>query len=82
MPQNPSQSWHSSCAPKQAQAGLSQKEPGEFLEISDHAIGMMETGNRDTSIKKLVLLAEYFHVSTDCLLGITDDPAWRGGPLE
>ena len=52
------------------------------MEISDHAIGMMETGNRDTSIEKLVLLAEHFHVSTDCLLGITDDPAWRGGPLE
>ena len=30
--------------------------------------------------EKLVLLAEYFHVSTDYLLGITDDPAWRGGP--
>ncbi len=27
---------------------------------------------------RLVLLAEFYHVSTDYLLGITDDPAWRG----
>ena len=32
--------------------------------------------------EQLVLLAEFFHVSTDYLLGITDDPAWRGQPLE
>ncbi len=39
---------------------------------------MMERGHRGTTIEKLVQLAEYFHVSTDYLLGITDDPTWRG----
>ncbi len=39
---------------------------------------MMERGHRGTTIEKVVLLAEYFHVSADYLLGITDDPTWRG----
>ena len=39
---------------------------------------MLESGGRSTTIEKLVLLAEYFHVSTDYLVGITDDPTWRG----
>lgn len=64
------------------QAGLNQKQLGEILGLTDKAISTLESGNRGTTIEKLVLLAEYFHVSTDYLLGITDDPAWRGGPLE
>ena len=63
-------------------AGLQQKELGEQVGFSNNAIGMMERGHRGTTIEKLVLLAEYFHVSTDYLLGITDDPTWQGGPSE
>lgn len=63
-------------------AGLSQKELGEVLGLSQNTISTIESGSRGTTIEKLVLLAEFFHVSTDYLLGITDDPAWRGGPLE
>lgn len=63
-------------------AGLSQKELGEVLGLSQNAISTIESGSRGTTIEKLVLLAEFFHVSTDYLLGITDDPAWRGQPLE
>lgn len=63
-------------------AQLQQKELGEQVGLSSNAIGMMERGNRGTTIEKLVLLAEYFQVSTDYLLGITDDPTWRGGPLD
>lgn len=59
-------------------AGLQQKELGEQVGFSNNAIGMMERGHRGTTIEKLVLLAEFFHVSTDYLLGITDDPTWRG----
>ena len=59
-------------------ADLSQKQLGELLGLSNHAVCMIEKGNSKTTIDKLVLLAEYFHVSTDYLLGITDDPAWRG----
>ncbi len=60
------------------QNGLKQKELGEILGLSNKAISTIETGDRKTSIDKLVALAQYFHVSTDYLLGITDDPAWRG----
>ena len=63
-------------------AGLSQKELGEVLGLSQNTISTIESGSRGTTIEKLVLLAEFFHVSTDYLLGITDDPAWRGQPLE
>ena len=60
------------------QAGMKQKELGEILNLSKQAVSSMESGYRSTTIDKLVLLAEYFHVSTDYLVGITDDPAWRG----
>lgn len=63
-------------------AGLNQKQLGEVLGLSNKAICTMEGGSRGTTIEKLVLLAEYFHVSTDYLLGITDDPTWRGAPLD
>ena len=64
------------------QAGLSQKQLGVVLGLSNKAICTMEGGSRGTTIERLVMLAEYFHVSTDYLLGITDDPTWRGEPLE
>jgi len=63
-------------------AGLNQRELGEVLGLSQKAISTIESGSRSTTIDKLVILAEYFHVSTDYLLGITDDPAWRGKPLD
>ena len=61
-------------------AGLTQQQLGEILGLTHKSISMLESGGRSTTIDKLVLLAEYFQVSTDYLLGITDDPAWRGGP--
>ena len=64
------------------QAKLQQRELGEQIGLSANAISMMETGNRETSFEKLVMLAEYFHVSTDYLLGVTDDPTWRGSSEE
>ena len=64
------------------QAGISQKQLGEVIGLSNKAICTMENGTRETTFEKLVQLAEYFHVSTDYLLGVTDDPTWRGGPTE
>ena len=57
---------------------LSQKQLGDEVGLSHKAISTIESGTRGTTIDKLVLLARFFHVSTDYLLGITDDPAWRG----
>lgn len=64
------------------QAGMTQGELGKVLGLTDKSISVLESGQRSTTIDKLVILAEYFHVSTDYLLGITDDPTWRGAPLD
>lgn len=58
--------------------GLKQSELGEKVGLTHKAISTIESGKRGTSFEKLVELAYVFHVSTDYLLGITDDPAWRG----
>lgn len=58
--------------------GLSQRELGEAVGLSHKAISTIESGTRGTTVDKLVEIAFYFHVSTDYLLGITDDPTWRG----
>ena len=60
------------------QKQLNQKQLGEAVGLSHKAISTIESGTRGTTIDRLVLLARFFHVSTDYLLGITDDPAWRG----
>ncbi len=60
------------------EAQLSQQQLGDILGLTHKSISMLESGGRGTTIEKLVLLAEFFHVSTDYLLGITDDPTWRG----
>ena len=59
------------------QKGISQKQLGEVIGLSNKAICTLENGTRETTFENLVLLAEFFHVSTDYLLGVTDDPAWR-----
>lgn len=58
--------------------GLKQKELGEAVGLSHKSISTLESGTRGTTVDKLAQLARYFHVSTDYLLGLTDDPAWRG----
>ncbi len=60
--------------------GLKQSEVGEMVGLSHKAISTIESGNRGTSFDKLIALAYAFQVSTDYLLGITDDPTWRGKP--
>ena len=58
--------------------GLKQAELGAKGGLSHKAISTIESGKRGTSLDKLVELAYTFRVSTDYLLGITDDPTWRG----
>ena len=60
------------------QKGISQKSVAELLEVTRTQISDIENGKTGTSMARLVTLAEFYHVSTDYLLGITDDPAWRG----
>ena len=58
--------------------GLSQQAVAAILGVTRTQISDMENGKTGTTMVRLVLLAEFYHVSTDYLLGITDDPAWRG----
>lgn len=50
----------------------------KLLNVSTTQAGDMENGKTGTSLQRLVILAEFFQISTDYLLGITDDPTWRG----
>lgn len=53
---------------------LSQKELGEAVGLTSKSISTIESGLRKTTIDKLILLAKFFDVSTDYLLGLEDNP--------
>ena len=56
------------------QRGLSQKELGAAVGLSHKSISTIESGLNSTTIEKLVLLADFFGVSTDYLLGRREEP--------
>ncbi|MDE6932535.1 MAG: helix-turn-helix domain-containing protein [Oscillospiraceae bacterium] len=53
---------------------LSQQGLAEVLGLTQTAISGIESGLRTTTIEKLILLAQFFEVSTDYLLGLKDEP--------
>ncbi|MTT30653.1 helix-turn-helix domain-containing protein [Terrilactibacillus sp. BCM23-1] len=53
-------------------AGYSQKELAEKLNISNVQLSRYESNNRKPDPDTLMLIADYFQVSTDYLLGRTD----------
>lgn len=53
---------------------LSQQELAEALGLTQTTISGIEGGLRTTTIEKLILLAKFFDVSTDYLLGLKDEP--------
>lgn len=55
--------------------GLTQAEVAKLLDMSASTIGMYEQGRRDPDTDTLKKLAELYEVSTDYLLGRTDDPS-------
>ena len=57
------------------QRGMSQKELGEAIGLSHKSINTIESGSRTTTLEKLVILARFFQVSTDYLLGLCEEPA-------
>ncbi len=60
------------------QGDITQKTVAELLGVTRTQVSDMENGKTGTSLPRLVVLSEFYHVSTDYLLGITDDPTWRG----
>ena len=57
---------------------LSQLSVAKVLGFTRTQLSDMENGKTGTTLLRLVKLAEFYHVSSDYLLGITDDPTWRG----
>ena len=53
---------------------MHQKELGEVVGLTAKSISTIESGLRSTTIEKLILLAQFFGVSTDYLLGLKDEP--------
>ena len=54
-------------------AGMKQQELANLLEVTTTKVSDMERGNTTTSMARLYQLCEYFNVSADYLLGLTDE---------
>lgn len=54
--------------------GITQSELGKILSVQKAAISKYELGRATPSPEILKKLADYFHVSIDYLLGISDSP--------
>lgn len=50
---------------------------GDVLGISKSRISEMESGINTTTAEKIALICEHYQISSDYLLGLTDDPAPR-----
>lgn len=57
-----------------AEKGVSQSALASFLGVTKTQISDIENAKTLTSIERLIALADYFDVSTDFLLGRTDNP--------
>ncbi len=54
--------------------GLKQTELAKILEVSERTIRYYEFNEREPDLSSLKILADFFEVSIDYLLGRTDDP--------
>lgn len=54
--------------------GITQAEMAREFGVSARTIYMWESGERKPDITTLVQIAKYMEVTTDYLLGLTDDP--------
>ncbi len=60
--------------------GLTQNELSKLLRISRSTIGMYENGSREPDFETLELIADYFNVDTDYLLGRTNKTTYIPTP--
>lgn len=54
-------------------ADLQQKDLARYLHCSQVCYSYYELGRRDIPTEVLIHLAEFYHTSTDYLLGLTDE---------
>ena len=59
-------------------SGLSQQALANTLGVTRTQISDMENGKSGTNLDRFYQLCCFYRVSADYLLGITDDPGWRG----
>ena len=53
---------------------LTQKQIGQLLHMSQTGYNQYEIGKNDIPTKILILLAQFYNVSTDYILELTDNP--------
>ena len=56
-----------------AESGKMQKDICDDLGISKQKLSKWKTGYSEPNFDDIIMLAKYFHVSTDYLLGLSDD---------
>ncbi|MCI8941420.1 MAG: helix-turn-helix transcriptional regulator [Oscillospiraceae bacterium] len=54
-----------------------QADLATLLECVKSHISEMESGKKITTAEKIVLICEHYHISSDYLLGLSDDPSPR-----
>ena len=54
---------------------LTQQDLADYLQCTQTCYSRYELGTRDIPTEVLCKLADFYHTSTDYLLGRTDDPA-------
>ena len=54
--------------------GISQLRLATDLNTTQNTISRYETGEREPGIDELIMLADYFNVSVDYLIGRTENP--------
>ena len=55
-------------------AGQKQEELGQTLNLGKGQISAIEHGTSSTTLEKLSLICQFYNVSADYLLGLTDEP--------
>lgn len=53
---------------------ITQMELSEYLNISQSTLALYESKKRAVSVDIIIKLSQFFNVTTDYLLGISDDP--------
>ncbi len=51
---------------------LTQAEFAKLIKVAPSTIGMYESGNREPNINTIKIIAKFFSVSSDYLIGLTD----------
>ena len=51
---------------------LTQQQVAEFLHIKQNTYSQYETGTRQLPVETLIRLAEFYNVSADYILGLSD----------